>query len=311
MARDPETGVRAKGIHRLQVLDAHHLGINAPAERRLSRAFLRAEEAGQALPVAIAVGAGPFVDLASQAKASHRVDKMGIAGALAGEPVPLAPACTQPVEVPAEAQLVLEGRLLPNRRAWEGPFGEVTGTYGEADLRPVIEVTAVTRRRDAVYQTVLTGLPNTENHAMGWPAIAEAIWRFAEQATPEVTDVHVAGPNYVAIVAIKKRMAGEARNVISAVLGPASGSPGPKYCIVVDDDIDVRDWGAVGWALSTRVQPDRDVLIFPSLVGAPLDPSAPERRHSSKLGIDATKPLAAAGQRFRPVEVPGMDRVRW
>lgn len=311
LAKDPDLGVYGMAICRHQLKGPRRLGINAPAERRVGRYFLRREERGEPLEIAIVIGAGPCVDLASQAKVGHDQDKLAVAGGLRGEPIDVVPARTVDLLVPAHAEIVIEGRILPGVRESEGPFGEVAGTYGEEGLRPVVEVTAITRRRDAIYQTALTGMPTTENHAMAWPAICEATRRFARLGCPEVVDVHAVGPYYIVIVSIRKRMAHEARNVILSVLGPTAGAPQAKYCIVVDDDIDVRNWDEVLWALYTRVQPDRDILIFPPMVGAPLDPSAPIWRHTAKVGIDATRPLDARPGQFDRVRVPGVDEVDW
>jgi len=187
----------------------------------------------------------------------------------------------------------------------------VAGTYGLLGDRHVFEVTAVTMRRDAMYQTALTGMPVTDNHVQGWPAICESVKRMAQQACPEVVDVHAIGPYYIAIVSIRKRLAHEARNVILSVLGPTAGAPQAKYCIVVDPDVNVRDLNQVLWAVYTRCQPAADVMVFPPMVGAPLDPSAPVHRHSSKMGFDATVPLGESGDRYRRVVVPGADDVSW
>ncbi|MGQ0570383.1 MAG: UbiD family decarboxylase [Armatimonadota bacterium] len=311
MALDPETRVLGLGIQRIQLKGPRRFGISLPAERRIARAHAKAEDRGEALPIAIAIGAGPYVDLASQAKIPHDEAKLGVAGALAGAPIELVRCETCDVLVPARAEMVIEGRILPKVREPEGPFGEVGGTYGLLGDRHVLEVTAITMRRDAIYQTVLTGMPTTENHVMAWPAVTESATRLAKQACPEVRDVHAIGPYYVIIVSIKKRLEGEARNVILSVLGPTAGAPQAKWVIVVDEDIDVRNWDEVLWAMYTRVQPDRDVMIFPPMVGAPLDPSAPIYRHSSKIGIDATIPMGADRERFRRVIVPGADDVTW
>jgi 2,5-furandicarboxylate decarboxylase 1 len=282
-----------------------------PAERRVGRAALKAEDRGERFGVAVVLGAGPFVDLASQAKIPHTQDKLGVAGALAGRPIELVRCQTVDADVPAEAEIVIEGHFLPGVREPEGPFGEVAGTYGLLGNRHVFEVSAITRRRDAMYQTALTGMPTTDNHVQGWPAICESIKRLAQQACPEVVDVHAIGPYYLAIVSIRKRLAYEARNVILSVLGPTAGAPQAKYCIVVDPDVNVRDIDQVLWALYTRVQPDRDAIVFPPMVGAPLDPSAPVHRHSAKMGFDATVPLGESRERYNRVVVPGADQVSW
>jgi 2,5-furandicarboxylate decarboxylase 1 len=311
IGRDPDSGVNGMAICRHELKGPRRLGINNPPERRLGRYFLKAESQGNPLEIAIVIGGGPAIDLASQAKVGHDVDKLNVAGGMLGRPVEVVRCKTVDLNVPARAEIVIEGRILPNVREEEGPFGEVAGTYGSRGMRAVVEVTAITRRRDAIYQTALTGMPTTENHVMAWPSIAESARRIARQACPEVTDVHVIGPYYMVVVAIKRRLAHEARNVILSVLGATAGAPMAKYCIVVDDDIDVRNIEQVLWAMYTRVQPERDMMIFPTMVGAPLDPSAPLWRHTSKVGIDATVPYDAEPGQYDPVVVPGTDDVDW
>jgi 2,5-furandicarboxylate decarboxylase 1 len=309
--RDPETGVLGVGLQRMQLQGPRRFGVNMPAERRVGRAVLKAEDRGERFGVAVVLGAGPFVDLGSQAKIPHAQEKLGVAGALAGRPIELVSCRTVDAEVPADAEIVVEGHFVPKAREPEGPFGEVAGTYGLLGNRHVFEVSAITRRRDAMYQTALTGMPTTDNHVQAWPAICESIKRMAQLACPEVVDVHAIGPYYIAIVSIKKRLAYEARNVILSVLGPTAGAPQAKYCIVVDPDVNVRDLNQVLWAVYTRCQPSDDVMIFPAMVGAPLDPSAPVHRHSSKMGFDATVPHGESRERYNRVIVPGADRVSW
>ena len=309
--RDPETGVLGVGLQRMQLKGPRRFGVNMPAERRVGRAVLKAEDRGERFGVAVVLGAGPFVDLGSQAKIPHAQEKLGVAGALAGRPVELVRCKTVDAEVPADAEIVVEGHFLPALREPEGPFGEVAGTYGLLGNRHVFEVSAITMRKDAMYQTALTGMPTTDNHVQGWPAICESIKRLAQLACPEVVDVHAIGPYYIAIVSIRKRLAHEARNVILSVLGPTAGAPQAKYCIVVDPDVNVRDLNQVLWAVYTRCQPADDAMIFPAMVGAPLDPSAPVHRHTSKMGFDATVPLGAAAERYKRVIVPGADEVSW
>ncbi len=310
-AKDPETGIVGLSIQRMQLAGPRRFGVNLPGERRIGRSHAKAEDRGEALPVAVVIGAGPYVDLGSQAKIPHEEAKLGVAGALGGAPIELIRAETCDLEVPATAEIVIEGRILPKVREPEGPFGEVGGTYGLRGNRHVFEVTALTMRRNAIYQTALTGMPTTENHIMAYAPVTEVARRLAKQACPEVRDVHAIGPYYMIIVSIKKRLEGEARNVILSVLGPTAGAPQAKWVIVVDEDIDVRKWDEVVWALYTRVQPERDVMVFPTMVGAPLDPSAPIPRHTSKIGIDATIPLGADRERYARVAVPGAEDVTW
>jgi UbiD family decarboxylase len=309
--RDPETGVLGVGLQRMQLQGPRRFGVNIPAERRVGRAVLKAEDRGERFGVAVVLGAGPFVDLGSQAKIPHAQEKLGVAGALAGRPIEVVACKTVDAEVPADAEIVIEGHFVPGVREPEGPFGEVAGTYGLRGNRHVFEVSAITRRREAMSQTALTGMPTTDNHVQAWPAICESIKRMAQLACPEVVDVHAIGPYYIAVVAIRKRLAYEARNVVLSVLGPTAGAPQAKYCIVVDADVNVRDLNQVLWAVYTRCQPADDVMIFPAMVGAPLDPSAPVHRHSSKMGVDATVPLGESRERYNRVIVPGADQVSW
>jgi 2,5-furandicarboxylate decarboxylase 1 len=311
IGRDPDTGVLGLGIQRMQLKGPRRFGISLPRERRVGRAALKAEDRGEALGVAFVLGGGPYVDLASQAKIPHTHSKLDVAGGLAGRPIDMVPAETVGVEVPADAEIVIEGNLLPHVREPEGPFGEVGGTYGLLDNRHVFEVTAVTMRKNPLFPAVLTGMPTTDNHVMAYPAVCESVKRLAQQACPEVVDVHAIGPYYIAIVSIRKRLEGEARNVILSVLGPTAGAPQAKYCFVVDPDIDVRNIDQVLWALYTRVQPDRDAMVFPPMVGAPLDPSAPTYRHTSKMGFDATMPIGDERKRYARVIVPGADDISW
>ncbi len=311
MGRDPDTGVLGLGIQRMQLKGPRRFGISLPRERRVARAALKAEDRGEPLGVAFVLGAGPYVDLASQAKIPHTQPKLDVAGGLAGRSIDVVPAQTVDVDVPADAEIVIEGHLLPHVREPEGPFGEVGGTYGLRDDRHVFEVSAITMRRKPIYPAVLTGMPTTDNHVMAWPAVCDSIRRLAQQGCPEVIDVHAIGPYYIAIVSIRKRLEGEGRNVILSVLGATGAAPQAKYCIVVDPDINVRDTDQVLWALYTRVQPDHDAMIFPVMVGAPLDPSAPMYRHSSKMGFDATVPLGAERENYARVVVPGTKDVTW
>ena len=309
IAKDPETGVKGLGMHRMLVKGKDRLGLWAPGERRIGRAFLKCEERGRPLDIAICNGLDPLVVLGSVARVPHDVEKLSIAGGLRGEPVKLVPCKTIDLEVPAHAEVVIEGEVLPGVREREAPFGEFTGCHSYEREAPVVRVRAITMRREPIWQTVLTGMPVTEDHILNWLAVCQVIYQCASYACPEVRGVNVFG-NYVyeAVVSIKKRMEGEPYNVIASVLG---GPAQAKYCIVVDEDINVFDWRDVEWALCTRVQPHRDVHIFPVMLGAPLDPSAPIPRHTSKLGIDATIPLDADRARFERCRVPGAEEVSW
>ena len=209
---------------------------------------------------------------------------------------------------PAGAEFVVEGVIRPDAMQAEGPFGEFTGYYGPAEQNPVIEVTAITHRRNPIFLAGLTGVPTTDNHVLKAFAYESTLYEDLHRTFPEVTAVAFpdwGGTQYVAIVAVRQRYKGQARHLLLAALGHASR---PKWVIVVDDDIDVHDTERVLWAMVTRGQPAEDIVTVDRVAGGPLDPSAPEKELISVLGFDATRPF---GRPFpEVVEVPGADEFR-
>ena len=308
VAADPETGARNLSIHRMLVLDNKLLTVWAPSDHHLGRMIAKAEDQGRGLPIATIIGADPRIIIASQAKAPYGRDEMHIAGGMKGEPVSLVPCKTIPLSVPADAEVVIEGVTVPGQRVTDGPFAEYTGCYSESKEAPIVEVTAITMRRDPIYHTCLTGFPFTENHVLIELPNASRIWQEVRRVSPEVLDVCMtpAGTcRHHAVVSIRKRHEEEARNVILALLATGIGL---KQVIVVDGDINVRDPFEVEWALSTRMQPDRDLIVIPRLACSTLDPSAPAPRTTAGWGMDATMPMKN-NERFARVRVPGVDQV--
>lgn len=312
VVRDANSQIQHLGIHRMQVKGPRRLALSAGNHRRITRTLLANEERGVQTEIAVVLGGPPAFAVAATARVSHQVDKTGIAGALMGRPLQLYPCLSIGVNVPA-AEVVLEGVLLSGVREKEGPFGEMTGCYtgGGNTLSPVMEVRAITMREKPFFQDALTGMPMTEDQTLMWLPRTVAIAEDARRVHPEVVAVNWAvadGGIFQAVIAIRKRRETEAWNVISHVL---SGNSLVKYCVVVDDDIDVFDAQQVAWAINTRVQPHRDVHIFPTMVGAPLDPSAALPNQTSKLGIDATIPAGEERWRYERSRVPGADQVKW
>jgi len=309
VAKDPETGVHGLGMHRMEVFGPRKLGLWAPDERRIGRARLKQAEQGRRLEIAVVLGPDPGTVLGACARVPHDREKYAIAGALLGGPLRLTRCQTVDLLVPATAECVIEGYIEPDEFATEAPFGEFPGCYGGRMRVPVMTVTAITHRRDPIYQTVLTGFPVTEDHLLNWVPMNAVVYEDARRVCPGVIDVTVRG-NYVydTVVKLRKRQQTEPWNVISAVL---AGNAQAKFCVVVDEDVNIFDDREVGWAVSTRAQPATDMHIYPVMVGAPLDPSAPLVRQTSKLGIDATKPVGADPLKFEKVTVPGADQVSW
>jgi UbiD family decarboxylase len=307
VAVDPTSGIRNVSIHRMLLLDRNRLTVFAPLGRHLRTIIERWHELGEPAPIATAIGTEPATQIASQSRVPFGVDEFGVAGGLRGEPVELARGCTIDVHVPATTELVIEGRTVPGETVVDGPFGEYPGTYSDAKPAPVLEVTAITMRRGGMYQNTLTGMPMTENHWMMQPAASAMAWREARKITPEIVAVNVTpggATRHHVVVAFKKRHASEARNLALALLAAPLGA---KLVTVVDEDIDVFDPLQVEWAVNTRVQADRDVIVIPDLYSPTLDPSAPAPRTSAKMAIDATAPLGGRAD-YEPPRILGLDR---
>lgn len=308
VAHDPETGAANVSIHRQLPIDRNHLTVFAPMGRHLRTIIERWHERGQEAHIAVVIGADPVTQIASQARAPYGVDEFSIAGGMRGEPLEMVKCVTVDVTVPATAEIIIEGVVEIGRLESDGPFGEYPGTYSEAKPAPVMRVTAITHRRGALYQNTLTGTPMTENHWMMQPSATALAYREALRVTPEIKSVHVTPggtTRHHVVVSMKKRHPSEARNVMLALL---AGTLGAKQVTVVDDDIDPYDLQQVEWAVNTRVQPDRDIVIVPSLYSPTLDPSAPAPRTSAKIGIDATAPMGEERRMYEAPAVVGMER---
>ena len=303
ISRDPKSGGKNTSIYRLQLKGRNRLGIMA---QHLVRQLVEAESLGKGWPIAIAIGTDPVIPLATQWMAPYGTDEMALAGALRGQPVEVVKAETVDLEVPATAEIVIEGNVLPNIREQEGPFGEVSGYYTPANPKPVIEVSAITHRKNPIYQAALTGMPTTENHILKQLPLEATFYWMLKKEFPGVTAVHfpAAGTvGMISVIAMKQAYECEARNVIATMFGSRRN----KITIVVDDDVDIYDMEKVLWAIATRTQADEDIIIFPRLVATAMDPSVRKFRVGSSLGIDATKPF---GQQFpEMVTIPGADRV--
>ncbi len=310
VGKDPDNGARNLSIHRMLLLGKDRLSLWAPPDHHLGRMILKAEEKKRGLEVATAIGVEPAIVIGSQAKVPYGVDEYHVAGGLRGAPVQLVRCETIDVEVPAMAEIVIEGVTIPGERVPDGPYGEYPGCYSEAKSAPVLKVTAITMRRNPIYQTALTGMPVTENHTLIEYANAAVIYREAMKIVPEVRDVYVTPGGtfrHHVVVSIKKRHDDEARNLILALLALGIGL---KQVTVVDDDIDIRNPTEVEWALSTRMQPDRDLIVIPRLACSTLDPSVPKPRSTAGWGIDATVPVADRSK-YEKVLIPGVEKIKY
>ena len=305
IVRNPKTGKQNVSIHRCQLTGTNRLGVLL-LPRHTHVFFDMAEQSGQPLDAAIVVGVDPLTLLASQAIAPLDFDELEIAGALQGRPLPVVKCVNSEIRVPAEAEVVIEGRFLPKVREMEGPFGEFPQYYSEPAKRHVMEVTAVTHRKDAIFHTIVGG--GLEHQLLGAIPKEATLLNHLRRNFPNVLDVHLSPGGVMRFhlyVQIKKRHEGEAKNVM---MGAFAASFDLKHIIVVDDDVDIHNPAEVEWAVATRFQADRDLLIVPESQGSKLDPTNRDGV-GAKMGMDATKPLGADEMTFKRIRVPGEETI--
>ena len=307
VARDPETGVETEGYHRFQLKGRTRMGVSLHSRRRMFEYQRRAEARGQPLPCAIVLGLHPLVSMGSLAYPPPDVGKFEVVGGLFGEPLEVAPCLTADLHVPAHAEIVIEGEILPGVREPEGPFGEFTGYFSRRSTEHVFEARAVTMRDRPWFQSIGSGRAGDHITTLGLVREAE-ITNAVSRVIPNVTGVHVplsGTSSFTAYVAITQSRPGEAKHVIPIVLGVDHYL---KLVIVVDDDIDVFDESDVLWAVATRMQADRDLVVISGSLGALLDPSADDRGVTAKLGLDATRPF---GEPFAEKLVMTPQKMAW
>jgi UbiD family decarboxylase len=306
ISRDVEEGGKNASIYRFELQGERQLGVLSPVPHHLGLHYQKAESLGRPLEVAIAIGVSPGVLICTQWEAAYGVDELTLAGALQGDTLDVVKCETVDLEVPASAEIIIEGKIHPGKRRMEGPFGEYTGYYTAAYPKPYLEVTAITHRRDAIFQAALTGLPTTDNHVLKMIPMEASCYAFLKQRFPGVKKVHfhgAGGVGLLGIVAMQQHTRYEARNMLATMLS----AQGTKVVIAVDEDVDVFDLNKVMWAVCTRSQADKDLIVLPRTAAFQLDPSAPELGVLTTMGVDATKPW---GEDFDDVaRVPGMAGV--
>lgn len=309
LAKEPDTGVYNASFGRLMLVDSDTVYTHVTPGRHLFHYYSKAEDRGQALPAAICIGTHPAHALGALSLVSVTMDELHIMGAMAQEPVELVKCKTVDVEVPAGCEIVLEGEILPKVRGKEGPFCEFTGYAIGQRERHVFKIKAITHRKEPIYQGLSAG--STEHLLIG--AIAREAYQFraAHLAVPTVKAIHVplsGTGRFHSYVAIEKKAKGQPKNVALAIMGADLNA---KHVIVVDEDIDVFDEQHVLWAMATRVQGDRDVIIIPDTRGSDLDPSASEDGVVARVIIDATaKPSLEEFPRRAQVPQQVMERIR-
>jgi 2,5-furandicarboxylate decarboxylase 1 len=290
-ARDPVTGVDTTGFHRLMIKGRDRLGVSLHSRRRMYEFHRRAEERGHSLPAVITIGTHPLHYMGSMVYAyPPNVRKFEIIGGLFGEPYRLARTGIQELEVPAGAEIVIEGEILAGVHEPEGPFGEFTGYASYRSTQNVFVAKRIRMRADAMFQSVTSGM--SKDHILVSCVTREGeILNTLRRNLPNVRNVHVPHTTcgaFVAFVSMKKTADGEPQMAVMATLGTELYT---KYVIVVDDDVDIFDLNDVMWAVATRVRAEKDIFFIPGAKAAILDPTSdPENFTVTKMGIDATRP---------------------
>jgi len=279
------------GIYRMQVLSKNQTLMRWLRHRGGAQHHARwANEKAAPLPAAVVLGADPGTILAAVTPVPDTLSEYQFAGLLRGSRVELADCVSQPLKVPAEAEIVLEGEVSLSDYRDEGPFGDHTGYYNSVEQFPVFTVTAITMRRDPIYLSTYTGRPPDEPSILG-EALNEVFIPLLQQQFPEIVDFWLPpeGCSYrIAVVRIRKAYPGHAKRVMMAVWSYLRQFMYTKWVIVVDDDIDARNWKDVMWAIATRMDPRRDITIVDNTPIDYLDFASPESGLGSKIGLDAT-----------------------
>lgn len=295
ITRDPETGMRNIGMYRMQVFDDRTTGMHWQRHKGGAQHHRVAERLGKRLEVAVALGADPILQYSATAPMPEGLDELMLAGVLGKRRIEMVKCRTIDLEVPASAQIVLEGYVEPGERRREGPFGDHTGLYSLADDYPVFHLQCLTMRKNPVYVTTVVGIPPMEDYYLGM-ASERIFLPLIRKTLPEIVDMHfpAAGVFHnIVLVSIDKRYPGHARKIMNAFwgLGQLMFS---KCIVVVDKDVNVQDENEVAWITGTHVDPSRDVVITTGPVDD-LDDASILPAFGGKMGIDATRKWPSEG----------------
>ena len=296
ITKGPKKDRQNLGVYRLQRLAKNKLIMRWLAHRGGALDFQEWKTAkpGEKFPVAIALGADPATILAAVTPVPDTLSEFAFAGLLRGHRSEVVSALSCDLLVPASAEIVLEGYIDPQETALEGPYGDHTGYYNEVERFPVFTVTHITHRKDAIYHSTYTGRPPDEPAVMGL-ALNEVFIPILQKQFPEIIDFYLPpeGCSYrIAVVTIKKQYAGHAKRIMMGVWSYLRQFMYTKFVIVCDDDINARDWKDVMWAISTRMDPKRDVTFIENTPIDYLDFASPISGLGSKMGLDATNKWA-------------------
>ena len=309
--KDPETGRRNVGMYRMHVYDETTTGMHWHMHKGGAQHFRKFGKKRERMPVAVALGGDPATIYAACAPLPEDVDEMLFAGFLRKEPVEMVKCVTSDIEVPAHAEVILEGYVDPDELRTEGPFGDHTGYYSLADKYPVFHLTCVTRKKNPVYPATIVGKPPMEDVFMG-KATERIFLPMLQKILPEVVDMNLPVEGIFhnfALFSIDKRYPGHARKVMSAVwgLGLLMFS---KFVVVFDSDVNIQNLSEAMWRIGNNVDPRRDTMIVEGPVDA-LEHASPIPHYGSKMGIDATRKWASEGfTREWPEDIAMPEEIR-
>ena len=316
ITRGPHKERQNLGIYRQQVI-AHNKVIMRWLAHRGGALDFRdwcATHPGEPFPVAVALGADPATILGAVTPVPDSLSEYQFAGLLRGRRSELVRCLGSTLQVPAGAEIVLEGHIHPDETALEGPFGDHTGYYNEVDRFPVLTIDRITMRRDPIYHSTYTGKPPDEPAVLG-VALNEVFVPLLQKQFPEITDFYLPpeGCSYrLAVVSMKKQYPGHAKRVMMGVWSFLRQFMYTKFIIVTDDDVDIRDWKEVVWAMTTRIEAARDTVIVENTPIDYLDFASPVSGLGSKMGLDATHkwPGETAREWGRPISMDGAVKSR-
>lgn len=285
-----EEGKQNIGIYRMQQLDKKSTIMRWLSHRGGAQHYRQWMEKGEAMPVAVAIGCEPAMTIAAVTPVPEQIGEFHFAGLLRKKQVELVKCLMSDLEVPATSEIIIEGEIHPGEMADEGPHGDHTGFYNSVEAFPVFRVTCITHRKNPIYLSTTTGRPPREDAIIGL-ALNQIFLPLLRQHFPEIIDFHLpmeACSYRFAVISIKKQYPGHAKRVMMGIWGFLKQFLYVKFIIVVDSNIDIRNWDDVIWAISTQVDPARDTFILESTPIDYLDFASPEPRLGSKMGIDAT-----------------------
>ena len=289
LTKNPDTGVRNLGVYRMQLYDDRTAAMHWQIHKRGAMHFKRMAEQGKRIEAAVIIGADPATVYTGVAPVPEGLDKYLFAGIMRRKGVELVKCQTVDLEVPAQSEIVLEGYVDPKDIRMEGPFGDHTGYYTPPEHYPTFHLTGVMRKQNPTYLTTVVGKPILEDAYLG-KVIERSFLPLIQVLQPEVVDISFPAAGWfqgLAIVSMKKRYPGQAKKVMFGLWGTGQLAL-TKMLVIVDEDVNIHDINDVIWAVTTRTDPARDILILDRVPTDTLDPSSPILNLGSKIGIDAT-----------------------